>query len=372
MIVRPDGSPLYNFASVVDDVEMQITHVVRADEHLSNTFPQLLVFEALGAELPQFAHVPYVAEPGSKAKMSKRKLAEYEKLGILVYLHQYIEKGYLPDALVNYLARLGWSYDASQEIFARHELIEKFTLEKVNSSPASHDQDKLFWIEGEWMKTLPLEQKVAGVLPFLKSEGLVAEPLAPDDRARIEAVIVALGDRLKVFSDILKLGRFFFTEQLTYEPDAVKKRLRKDGVAGDARRARPAAGGGRAVRRRRPWRRPSTTMPSGRAARWATWSTRCAWPSRGRGSGRGFTIAWSSWGARPAGVADLRRRIEIACVRDSISRREVLHDEVDANAHLRDGLDRLRLHHGLPRPVSGPHPAGQDARLVASRSWSIR
>ena len=81
MIVRPDGSPLYNFASVVDDVDMEITHVVRAEEHLSNTFPQLLIFEALGATLPAFAHVPYVAEPGSKAKMSKRKTEEYEKQG---------------------------------------------------------------------------------------------------------------------------------------------------------------------------------------------------------------------------------------------------------------------------------------------------
>jgi glutamyl-tRNA synthetase len=232
VIVRPDGSPLYNFASVVDDVEMQITHVVRADEHLSNTFPQLLVFEALGNALPQFAHVPYVGEPGSKAKMSKRKLAEYEKLGTLVYLHQYIEKGYLPDAVVNYLARLGWSFDASQEIFTRPELIEKFTLEKVNSSPASHDQDKLFWIEGEWMKTLPLEQKVAGVAPFLASEGLATVPLMPAERARIELVLQALGDRLKVFSDILKLGRFFFSHQMAFEPEAVKKRLRKDGVAG--------------------------------------------------------------------------------------------------------------------------------------------
>src|SRR5262249_60407482 len=93
VIVRPDGMPLYNFASVVDDVEMKITHVVRAEEHLSNTFPQLLVFQALGSQLPAFAHVPYVAEPGSKAKISKRKLAEYEKLGILIYLHQYVEKG---------------------------------------------------------------------------------------------------------------------------------------------------------------------------------------------------------------------------------------------------------------------------------------
>ncbi len=164
VIVRPDGSPLYNFASAVDDVEMKITHVVRAEEHLSNTFPQLLVFEALGAELPAFAHIPYVAEPGSRAKMSKRKIAEYEKQGVLVYLHQYIEKGYLPEALLNYLARLGWSYDASQEVFARDELIEKFTLDRVTNAPASHDQDKLFWLEGEWMKTVSPERKVQGVL----------------------------------------------------------------------------------------------------------------------------------------------------------------------------------------------------------------
>ena len=230
VVVRPDGSPLYNFASVVDDLAMGITHVVRAEEHLSNTFPQLLVFEALGSALPAFAHVPYVAEPGSKAKMSKRKIQQYEDQGVLVYLHQYIERGYLPDALLNYLARLGWSYDATQEIFSRAELIEKFTLERVTSSPASHDQDKLFWIEGEWMKVLPLERKIAGVLPYLKSEGLVAEPVTDADRAKIEAVILALGDRLKVFSDILKLGRFFFTKELVHDPEAVKKRLRKDTV----------------------------------------------------------------------------------------------------------------------------------------------
>jgi len=230
VVVRPDGSPLYNFASVVDDLAMGITHVVRAEEHLSNTFPQLLVFEALGSALPAFAHVPYVAEPGSKAKMSKRKIQQYEDQGVLVYLHQYIERGYLPDALLNYLARLGWSYDATQEIFTRAELIEKFTLERVTSSPASHDQDKLFWIEGEKMKELPLERKIAGVLPYLKSEGLVAEPVTDADRARVEAVILALGDRLKVFSDILKLGRFFFTKELVHDPDAVKKRLRKDTV----------------------------------------------------------------------------------------------------------------------------------------------
>lgn len=232
VIVRPDGSPLYNFASTVDDIDMEISHVVRAEEHLSNTFPQLLVFEALGAPLPNFAHVPFVAEHGSKAKMSKRKIEEYEKKGVLVYLHQYIEKGYLPEALLNYLARLGWSFDASQELFSRAELIEKFTLDRVNSSPASHDQDKLFWMQSEWMKRASMDRKLEGVLPYLRREGLIAEgPISDAARTRIEQVITALGDRLKVFSDILGMGRFFFTDELVHDPEAVKKRLRKDGVA---------------------------------------------------------------------------------------------------------------------------------------------
>jgi glutamyl-tRNA synthetase len=222
VIVRPDGSALYNFASVVDDADFQITHVIRAEEHLANSFPQLLVFEALGFALPTFAHVPYVAEPGSKKKLSKRFGA--------VGLDHFIDLGYLPQAMMNYLARLGWSHDASTEIFTRAELIEKFSLDRVNSAPASHDPDKLYWLQGEWMKTLSLEQKVEGVLPFLMREGLVKEPLSSAARTRIEAVITALGDRLKVFSDILKLGRYFFTNELAYDPDAVKKRLRKDDV----------------------------------------------------------------------------------------------------------------------------------------------
>ena len=231
VIVRPDGSPLYNFATVVDDIDMEITHVVRAEEHLSNTFPQLLIFEALGAALPNFAHVPYVAEHGSKAKMSKRKIEEYEKKGVLVYLHQYVEKGYLPEALMNYLSRLGWSFDGTQEIFSRDELIEKFTLDRVNSSPASHDQDKLFWIQSEWMKQTSMEKKLEGVIPYLRREGLIGDgPVSETTRKRIEQVITALGDRLKTFSDILGMGRFFFTDELKLDPEAVKKRLRKDGV----------------------------------------------------------------------------------------------------------------------------------------------
>ena len=219
VIVRPDGTPLYNFATVVDDADMEITHVVRAEEHLANTFPQLLVFEALGYPLPQFAHVPYVAATGSKKKLSKRDGA--------VGLQDYQTLGYLPEAMMNYLARLGWSSDASTEIYSRADLIEKFSLDRVNSSPASHDPDKLFWIQGEWMKTLTTEQKASAVMPFLERAGLAANA-TPE---KVAAVILALGDRLKIFSDIVKLGGYFFTEELTHDPDAVKKRLRKDGVA---------------------------------------------------------------------------------------------------------------------------------------------
>jgi nondiscriminating glutamyl-tRNA synthetase len=222
VIVRAGGQPLYNFASVVDDADMAITHVVRAEEHLANTFSQILVFEALGHELPAFAHVPYVAEPGSKKKLSKRFGA--------VGLDWFMEKGYLPDAMMNYLARLGWSLDASQEIFSRDELVEKFSLDRVNSAPASHDPDKLFWLQGEWMKGVPLAEKVDAVIPYLRKEGLVVDDVHLNTRRRIAAVVSALGDRLKTFADILTLGRYFFTETITHDPDAVKKRLRKPGV----------------------------------------------------------------------------------------------------------------------------------------------
>ena len=230
VIVRPDGMPLYNFATVVDDIAMKISHVVRADEHLTNTFPQLLLFEALGAELPQFAHIPFVAEKGSKAKLSKRKTDAYAEQGILVLLNQYIEKGYMPEAMMNYLSRLGWSLDGNQEIFTQADLIASFSLDRVTSAPASHDPDKLFWVQGEWMKTLGTAEKAAAVLPYLRAEGLVPDPISPDFERRLAWVIEALGDRLKVYSDILNLGRYFFTDAMSYDPAAVKKRLRKDGI----------------------------------------------------------------------------------------------------------------------------------------------
>ena len=378
MIVRPDGTPLYNFASVVDDVEMEITHVVRAEEHLSNTFPQLLVFEALGATLPAVCPRSLRRRAGlegedvqAEARRVREARASWSIFTSTSRRAISPTRSQLPGAAGLELRRLAGDLQ-------RAELIEKFTLEKVNSSPASHDQDKLFWIEGEWMKTLPLEQKVEGVLPFLKSEGLVANRCRRPRETRIEAVIQALGDRLKVFSDILKLGRYFFSREMTYDPDAVKKRLRKEGVAGmlaeldgcsadvepydvstlekavhdyAERTGRkmgdvvnPLAGGrhgagGRAGALRLPRHPGARRLPSRIAQTLEMLVGRIGLTAQGHDRYRPMLGAQH----HRISVQDQRGRL---------------------HANFRDRLDRLRLHHGLPRPVSGPHPAGQDARAV--------
>ena len=173
VVQRADGTCLYHLATVVDDHEMQISHVIRAEEHLSNTPRQVFIFQALGYELPQFAHLPYVAEPGSKTKLSKRKLDKYLKnrdfaqlmehgqsiarrMGLAVAAETfnpvivdfYEQVGYLPDAILNYLLLLGWSLDDKTEEFSREEMIRLFSLERVNKAPASFDPAKLMSFEG--------------------------------------------------------------------------------------------------------------------------------------------------------------------------------------------------------------------------------
>jgi glutamyl-tRNA synthetase len=254
VLCRADGSPLYNFATVIDDIDLEITHVIRAEEHLTNTAVQVLVYEALGAKLPEFAHVPYVAAPGSKEKLSKRKIAEYRKnpkfkllfergdevfpqIGLAeggvaldpVMVEYYEKIGYLPVAVINALARIGWSLDEKTEIMSLQTLIENFSLERVVKAPAGFDPDKLFAFQGHWMKELPLPEKVAGCLPYLVKAGLVSEPVSDAIRQKVEAVIVALGDRLKLFSDILD-ARPLFTDALSYDEKNFDKRVRKEGV----------------------------------------------------------------------------------------------------------------------------------------------
>lgn len=252
VILRADGRALYNFASVVDDVDMQITHVIRAREHLSNTYVQVLVFAALGAAMPQFGHVPVINEPNSNKKLSKRDMKKFltpeirAKLQAIGYSDEQIESrddlnpvtvafyremGYLPAAVVNYLGRLGWSLDDKSEHIPLDQMIANFGLERVNDSPARFDPDKLYWLAGEYMKELKLADKIAGCLPFLQRAKLVGDPPSSDELQKLERILTASAERIKLFSDILTYGGPFFRADPVYEPKAVEKRLKKPGAA---------------------------------------------------------------------------------------------------------------------------------------------
>lgn len=252
VILRADGRALYNFATVVDDVDMNITHVIRAREHLSNTYSQVLFYEALGAALPQFAHVPVVNEPGSKKKLSKRDMKKFvtpeirAKLKAVGYTDAeidakddlnpatvafYREMGYLPTGLINYLGRLGWSMDDKSEVIPLDTMIAHFSLDRVNDSPASFDPDKLYWLAGEYMRMLSVDERVHGVIPYLVRARLIPEHHDHAIRDKVRRIVEACGDRLKLFSDVLSYGSFFFADP-EYDEAAFKKRVLKDGMPG--------------------------------------------------------------------------------------------------------------------------------------------
>ena len=255
VVQRADGTFIYHLANVVDDRDFGITHVIRAEEHLSNTPRQVFIAEALGIPLPAYAHLPYVAEPGSKRKLSKRKLDAYLKNPDFAKVHQhgtaiaaamklpitpetfnpvvvdfYEQVGYLADAVVNYLVLLGWSLDDRTEFMSRAQMVESFALERVNPSPASFDPTKLLAFQLEYLRRLPIDDKVAGVLPFLERAGLIAHPVGDDTRAQVARIVEALGDRLRVFGDILLQAAFFFGEDVSYDDKAFAKRVRAPGA----------------------------------------------------------------------------------------------------------------------------------------------
>jgi glutamyl-tRNA synthetase len=251
VVQRADGSFTYHLASVVDDFHFGITHVIRAVEHLSNTPRQIFIAQSLDYPLPIYAHLPYVAEPGSQTKLSKRKIQEYlknkdfdklyqmgkkiaDKLGyptspqtfnpVLVEFYKLV--GFLPDALVNYLLLLGWSLDDKTEYFTRQEMIDCFDLDRVNRSPASFDAAKLMAFQERYMKQLPVKQKPALVLPFLQKVGWVPDPPPCHLGAKLLRLVEAMGDRLKVAGDILQCEEFFVEDdQLRYDERAVRERL---------------------------------------------------------------------------------------------------------------------------------------------------
>ena len=258
VIQRTDGSFIYHLANVVDDQDFGITHVIRAEEHLSNTPRQIFIAESLGYPLPAYAHLPYVAEPGSKRKLSKRKLDAYLKHADFAKVHQhgtaiaaamklpiapetfnpvvvdfYEQVGYLPDAIVNYLVLLGWSLDDKTEFMTRAQMIESFSLERVNPGPASFDPTKLLAFQAQYMRDLPMPEKVAGMLPYLERAGWVTAPVGDDTRAYVGRIVEILGDRIKVFGDILLQASFFFTlgDELVFDDKAFAKRVLAPGAA---------------------------------------------------------------------------------------------------------------------------------------------
>ena len=213
VIVRSNGMPNYNLTSIIDDAEIQITHVIRGTEHLNNTPKQIAVANALGLEVPQFAHIPLVLDSGGR-KMSKRHH------GDLVAVNRYREQGYLPEAMLNFVVRLGWSYDDKQEIFSVDELIEKFDLERVGKSGSVFDIKKLEWLNSHYINQLDVKARTDAVIPFWEQEGLVDSNTKRD---WLEEIVEAVGERLTTFEDIVPQTRYFFTDDFEYEPKAVKK-----------------------------------------------------------------------------------------------------------------------------------------------------
>ena len=208
ILVRTDGTPTYNFCAVVDDVDMRISHVIRGNDHLSNTPKQVLCYEALGYPVPAFAHVSLILGP-DRGRLSKRHGA--------TSVQAYREQGILPEAMVNYLVRLGWSH-GDQEIFTRAELVERFDIKGVSASGAVFDQTKLEWLSQEYIKRSDGARLAGLVRPFLAEAGLTA----PDD-ARLAAMLETLRERAKTLREMVEVGRFYFERPAGYDEVARAK-----------------------------------------------------------------------------------------------------------------------------------------------------
>ncbi|NND82339.1 MAG: glutamate--tRNA ligase [Gammaproteobacteria bacterium] len=211
VIARPDGVPTYNLTVVVDDMDMQITHVIRGDDHINNTPRQINILRALDAPLPFYAHVPMIlGEDG--ARMSKRHGA--------VSVMQYRDDGYLPEALLSYLARLGWSH-GDQELFSRAELLRLFKVENVSRSASTFNPDKLLWVNQEFIKQLSALELLQRSVWYFERAGIVV----PTDQ-RSQDIVGLVRERCKTLLDVVEQSRFFFEEPAGYAEAAMKKHLR--------------------------------------------------------------------------------------------------------------------------------------------------
>lgn len=212
VIVKANGIPTYNFAVVLDDHLMEMTHVFRGEEHLSNTPKQLMVYRAFDWTAPRFGHMTLIVNENHK-KLSKRDES------IIQFISQYKELGYLPEAMVNFLALLGWSPEGEEEIFSTEELIAQFDEKRLTKSPSMYDTQKLKWMNNQYMKKLSHEQVVELCLPFLQKEGLVpAEPTA-EEAAWAGQLIGLYHEQMSFGAEIVELSEQFFTDELTYSEE---------------------------------------------------------------------------------------------------------------------------------------------------------
>ena len=226
VILRSDRHPTYNFAAVVDDSGMRISHVLRGDDHISNTPRQIQIYHALGLAHPVFGHVPMILGPDG-TRLSKRHGA--------TSVTEYRDAGFLPEAMVNFLALLGWAYDGEREIFTLEELTQVFSLERISKNPAIFNQEKLEWMNGEYFRALPLAKRVELVLEHLRATGGLPES-ALQDQGRLERAVVAVGERMRRPADFLTYAAFAFVEPLTPEPSAWSDLVAKAGAGERLRR----------------------------------------------------------------------------------------------------------------------------------------
>jgi glutamyl-tRNA synthetase len=215
IILRSDGLPTYNFSVVVDDATMGITHVIRGNDHLNNTPRQIQIYQGLGYPLPGFGHVSMILGPDKK-KLSKRHGAQS--------VMEYKKMGYLPQAVVNYLVRLGWSY-GDQEEFTREELIEKFSLEAVGKSAAAINPGKLDWLNAQYIKKIELDELVERVRPFIEAKGY-----SINDPNLLRKAVLSLRERVKTLVEMADLSEFYFREEITYDEKAAEKFLKEETV----------------------------------------------------------------------------------------------------------------------------------------------
>lgn len=223
VLVRSDGTPTYNFATVVDDAAMAITHVIRGDDHLSNTPKQVLVFEALDAAVPQFAHLSMILGPDGK-KLSKRHGA--------TSVEAFHDEGILPEALLNYLALLGWSLDGETTIISAETLQENFALERISKNPAIFDVEKLEWMNGVYIREMSPEQLVERMVPWLAEAGLGTRETLGARRAWLEELAPLVSERVKRMTEIAPAVTFLFGDAVEIDPVAADKALAAEGALG--------------------------------------------------------------------------------------------------------------------------------------------